>query len=504
MRQLYLLQSLNIVIEDILDVRQKPENSRKPPKGPSDIVEVLDTKSSLDDHVDLLNTEPIVLAHDVNFWFFSRPELIPDERGRALPARTDRHISATVFDAVHFGVKTVAVWDYTFRLVNLLHESPRNSTRVLVLYELSTVCRMEYSRAQATFRRAVSVGLGGSRWIQRMSTTKKDGSVRTSVKQNIDVLLRTDPQLYYMLQLCQDRTTHTQAALWIQKLEDLHRAHPLEKDKLAQHELDTLSDLAVAVTFIQSLSSLVKLPSMGQKRQGQGFGAECSLLADRISQLRAGIDLGDFAIPIDNLLQPGRAASALTKLSEYFIEKLGADINSLYKDLVKPHVAKMQQQQIRDSQTDYVTPYIPISPETSTEQKKDKRKTATGPPIEVPSLESTDTVGTSSEHLVAKPDAFEVKYDTFAVFSLLLSRPSATRGSISWHAFTSAMADLGFSIIPKFGSIYTFVPPHSVAVQKRLTLHRPRQSNLEQFHLLSYSRRLKTVYGWGSSTFVRL
>jgi hypothetical protein len=64
------------------------------------------------------------------------------------------------------------------------------------------------------------------------------------------------------------------------------------------------------------------------------------------------------------------------------------------------------------------------------------------------------------------------------------------------------MADLGFSVIPKFGSIYTFSPPENVTVQRDLTLHRPHQSCIEGWRLLVVSRRLKRVYGWDETTFI--
>jgi hypothetical protein len=64
------------------------------------------------------------------------------------------------------------------------------------------------------------------------------------------------------------------------------------------------------------------------------------------------------------------------------------------------------------------------------------------------------------------------------------------------------MIDLGFSIDPKVGSIYTFVPPERMSVRRDITLHRPHQARIEDRLLLIYSRRLKKAYGWDSSTFV--
>ncbi|KAK3938103.1 hypothetical protein QBC46DRAFT_451435 [Diplogelasinospora grovesii] len=74
-----------------------------------------------------------------------------------------------------------------------------------------------------------------------------------------------------------------------------------------------------------------------------------------------------------------------------------------------------------------------------------------------------------------------------------------SRGSVSWAAFEAALVDLGFSVLPKFGSIYTFLPPDTMAV-KSFTVHRPHKSRIEGYMILVFARRLKRVYGWGEQT----
>jgi hypothetical protein len=109
---------------------------------------------------------------------------------------------------------------------------------------------------------------------------------------------------------------------------------------------------------------------------------------------------------------------------------------------------------------------------------------------------------TSDEQPAPPQQIFRVKTSTFNVFSSLLSRSYTARRLIGWDAFALAMTDLGFTVNPKAGSIYTFVPSERVAVQRSLTLHRPHQSHIEGWRLLLYSRRLKRVYGWDESTLV--
>ena len=348
MRQNYLLQSLNIIVEDILDststTRSEMKRKRKPadtmtaafaglslhapPKmlGLSALIDsALDQKSSLEEFLNLMSTEPFVLAHQVNLSFFARPELVADEKGRSLPMHTDKYISGAVFDAVHDTVKTAAIWNYITRLLNLLEGSTDKQFRDLVLKELSSICHLEYTRAQTAFKRHVSTGSGGNKWFKRISTIRKDGIIRISLKRNPESLTVENPQLHYMLRLCQDETNWPGSTHWLQKIQDLHRAHPLEKEKIVEREFDALGDLAVIVAFIQSLSSVVPLPSINH-RQGQLFISKFSALGSELEQLKTVIDLGDFCIPIANLRKPEMAVGALTTLNKFLLENTGLEV----------------------------------------------------------------------------------------------------------------------------------------------------------------------------------
>jgi hypothetical protein len=530
MRQNYLLQHLNIIIEDILDTASTTRAQTQRPKKPADVAtaalaqlsfhsipskldlsdlvdSTLDQKSSVADYVNLIFTEPSVLAHEVNFWFFTRPELVHDERGRSLPVHTDRYISGAVFDAVHGTLKAAAVWNYISQLLALLKDSSDKQLRAMVLQELANICHVEYIRAQALLKRSVSAFSGGNKWFRRTSIVRKDGIVRISMKHNPESLTVENPQLHYMLRLCQEETNWSAAAQWLQKLEDLHRAHPMEAEKMSEREFDSLGALAIIVTFIQSLSSVTQLPEVNNKT-GHLFVPRYADIEDELRQLKTGADLSDFAIPINNLLEPGMAKGALTTLDQYFVETLGAKLSLLYQDLIDDSVTDIHRSleehkaKAGEAKRKRLAPIAPETPKSWIQQYKQKEKTR---PAHSSIYEITPQAAifiSSDEQLSTSQEKFEVKASTFAVFSSLLLRSSAARGTVSWDAFAAAMADLGFSIIPKIGSVYTFVPPENMAVQRALTLHRPHQSRIEKLCLLIYSRRLKRVYGWDESTFI--
>jgi hypothetical protein len=528
MRQINLLQLLNIIVEDILNTSstrtqtQQPTKSvsdaaaalaklsvHSPPKSLnlSDIIELsMDRKAALEDYIQLISLEPTVLAHEVNLCFFTRPELIPDEKGRTLPVHTDKYISGAVFDAVHGAVKTATMWNYITRLVLLLKDTTDNQFRAIVLKELSNTLHLEYLRAQTRFKQSVAVGMGGTKWFKRMSTVQKGQAPRVSLKRNPEILITQDPQLHYILRLCQDETNWSGATQWLQKLEGLHRAHPLEQDKLSEHEFETLGDLAIIITFIQSLSSIEQMPVANHKKS-QPFVGGYAALGNEVTQLKEGLDLGNFVIPIDNLLEPGMAEGALTTLDRYINEKTGTKLGFLYQDLVEDCVTNLHQQQEKQkaktgaAKAEYITPTAPETPESQVQQRREKEKTRPASSLVYEITPNTDPEPSEIEQSAGSKQTFDVKAATAEVFSSLLSHSSTARAPVKWDAFTAAMTDLGFSLIPKYGSVYTFCPPTSMEVQKSLTLHRPHGQNIERWRLLMCARRLRRVYGWDESTF---
>jgi len=330
LRQQYLLQILNVIIEDILEEGSKTRNQKEPPKSddPTSLADAVsslsvapkptkvplsdlaaiasDQRAAHEEYLGLLSSHPVVLAHDVNFTFFSRPELVPDEKGRILPAHTDKYISGAVLDSLHNAVRTAAIWNYLGRLLELLASGPDKVFRPIILQEVSNACHLEYNRAQAAFKRQVQTGTGG-KWFKRVSNVSdKAGNALVTMKGNPEELTRSDPQLHYMLRLCHLDTTPPKAVSWIKKLSDLHEAHPSECEKLVEREAQVLFDLVVIIGFIHDLSPAISMPGFSRKK-GQMFVSRTQDLNTELNLLKNDVDLLDYAAPIDNLLEPGMA-----------------------------------------------------------------------------------------------------------------------------------------------------------------------------------------------------
>lgn len=362
-----LLQSLNIIIEDILEQGSKTRTRKERPKKPEEVVDAAFSKltirsapaklalpgllagareqqESLQEYLALFSTEPVVLSHAVNIWVFSRPELVPDERGRQLPVHTDKYTSASVLEAVHSSLQGVAIWTYLVRLLELLQNSnPDKAYRALILQEISNICQLEFNRTQSLFKRHVQTGTG-SKWFKRISNAYDNaGNARVNLKGNPEDLTRTEPQLHYMLRVCQPKLTAPNAANWAKKLGELHRAHPEERENLQEREADSLGDLAIIIGFIQDLAPVIAMPSFSNNK-GQAFISRFQALEKELSDLKNLIDLRDFVVPIDNLLEPGVAEGALKALDEFTIEKAGTKMGSLYDDIIEDSLSDLESQ----------------------------------------------------------------------------------------------------------------------------------------------------------------
>jgi hypothetical protein len=526
-RQLYLLQALNIMIEDVLDQgsetrdRSQLAKNSKPATTPlsNSVTKQVklnsqelsgiasDQKSSLQEYLSLLRTEPTVLCAGVNVEFFSRPELVPDEKGRSLPVHTDKYVGPAVFETIHHAVQGVAIWESITGLLDLLEkpsaDKPYKST---VLQELSNMCHFEYARTQALFRRQVSTKTG-SKWFKRLSNVYDRGAnAKVSMKGKPEEFTRSDPQLHYLLRLCQPETTITQAVEWMQKLTDLYNAHPLERERLYERESRTLYNMATTIAFFQDLSAVYSLPSLSRKK-GTLLVVGLQEVDAALGQIKKEVDLRDFAAPIDNLLEPGVSQKALEALERFVIEKTGTKIGSLYQDKlekafqdIEEQYQKAKEKSNKDTKADFL-PIDTTSMDTKDriETQKHKKKTR---PEQSSVYEITMTTESSEENEAVKPpQPVKVSSSTAQVFSILFDK-AQSRGSVSWTSFEAAMSELGFSVLPRFGSVYTFRPSEDMDIKKPINIHRPHQSQIEGYMTLILARRLSRAYGWSENSFV--
>ncbi|KAK5687680.1 hypothetical protein LTS10_001820 [Elasticomyces elasticus] len=498
----------NHLIEEILnlgsDSRARGTSGRKATKETADAFAKLTIapkplKASISD---LLRSEPVVLDHAVNMMNWSRPELVPDDLGRVLPLFADKYLSIAFFEVMSSAVKIISTWDYIARLIRMLDGLDDKVKRPLIMQELSNTCHLEYRRAQAEFRRQVSSTFRAASNCFRRITT--DETSRVAIKGQPSNFTLSDPQLHYILRLCHPDTSHTSAAQWIQKLDDHNTRHADDRKRLTDDQALTLGDLAIIVSFMHTVStSLTMVP--GSKKTGLLFTGRTAELDVELARYKAAADFGDHLVPTHNLLEPGVAANALRALDEFVIEHAGTSLGSLYENMLDGCLNDIEKTfshvKSRLEAVDKTT-YVPLpseDPTTATFRAEQRREKAKTRPAEVRVYDITAIAPRQPDVVVVPAPRLKVKGSVAAVFSTIFAKSEA-RGSVSWADFAAAMADMGFSVTPKGGSIYTFHAPESIGARS-ITLHRPHDSEIDGYRLLILSRRLNRTFRWKAETF---
>jgi len=559
LRQTYILQCLNIIIGDILMLGSKTRDTknvnmravvsaaesmsklgikdRTKAELPDIISTASDRSSALEAHLELLRTEPVALEYAINLAFYTRPEIVPDERGRSMPSLQDKFISGAVMDAVHGAVKNVVTWTYIGKILGLYVKENDKALRATIAQELANICNQEHARSRNALKRALATSLG-TKWFKRLNNGSDNGVARLAIKGDPSLLLREDPLLHHLLRLCQPETTAAKAIDWIQQLDRFRQSHPMDWERVVSVAYYALGDLITIVFFAQSLGQAISLPAFSRNK-GQQFVAETSKLETDMNKIKSELDLTEFAAPLDMLLEPGMAEQALEKLDDFVVEKTGAQMGFLYEDLMTECISSLEQIKNGTSKGSQGG-FVPLpntdavsSGEAQIEQRREKVKTRP-PQSSALDITSTRLSETSAEDAASHPEVvgaprISVKSTTVKTFATIFAKYEK-RSPITWTAFEAAMADVGFSVIPREGSIYTFeMAPDSVmddhkAKSKQeaessedgeknkssgrggrghssITIHRPHQSIVEGYDLLHLAGHLRRRFGWHADTF---
>lgn len=197
----------------------------------------------------------------------------------------------------------------------------------------------------------------------------------------------------------------------------------------------------------------------------------------------------------------------LLALTGFFIDKTGSDIETLYRklndDCISAFLDQYQQKkkQATKSDPEAKLPHEPLSPFEWNVQVGKRSGKAKTRPVHSSVTDVQPEPAKPAEPVTAEPvPVFKVKASTLKLFSALFSKVKSSR-SITWAAFEAAMVDVGFSVIPKFGSVFTFLPPQEVKPNRAFTIHRPHLSEIEGYKLLYFANRLKRAYGWDTESF---
>ncbi|KAL7914656.1 hypothetical protein GGI35DRAFT_488720 [Trichoderma velutinum] len=450
-------------------------------------------KDYLEEYLTILRGEPSVLVYNANSWLLSRPELVTDDKGRRLPLEADKHISCAIFEVIRGWIQKFAIWSYIYNILEILNNADTNPDyKRVILQELSNICHFEYSRAQAHFVRHVQTGIGARCFKRVANAYDEAGNPRVVMKVKPEELTGGNSHLQYMLRLCQSQTHASQAVQWIDKLDDLYKSHPSDWKPLQEREMDALAELILVVAFIQELSIVLSIPSLSRKT-GQTFLVGSRELNSGLNDIQKEIDLQEFSVPVNKLLEPGMASKALAQLDVLVVRNTGAKMDFYYHYVVQECSAyhRTQSRKTKDA-SEIEQNKFPFTTAYSIAENVDLKNYE-----ENTSLHQALT--SANEQAVNAPDESQLQqvYESQMskkVFSTLFGEPKAG-ASISWAAFESTMVAMGFSIINGYCSFYTFFPAENMAVKTAFTVSKPSNSKIEGHLIPILARRLKKAYG---------
>ncbi|KXH37265.1 hypothetical protein CNYM01_01278 [Colletotrichum nymphaeae SA-01] len=402
-------------------------------------------------YLSMLATEEDMFAEDVHRWFFSRPELVADDKGRALPLQADKHSSGAVLDAAHNAVKNVIVWSWIESQIADLdyavteardqnqHEHYDKFYQSICLQELSNVCNYEYTRTQSLLRRNLSKG---SKLMKRVTNgLDPAGNYALKLRGKPQEFIKSDPQLHILLTLCQPETTAAKA--------------------FSEEVVDSLGR-------------------------------------------------SEFAVPINKLKEQGKTEGALKRLDEFLVAKAGAKMSDLYSVMLTECGSYLGEQH-RDAKAKGKMDWTPLpidAPKTREEvielrrtSAKDNAKDPTEPTKLYDIIHSNKWAAELDEtgFYLSPPGSIHVDSPAFETFTKLFGN-SKPRKRIIWEDLEYSLERIGFSSRSIYGICTYFIADKDIA-ELPLTIKHPYKSEVSGRKSVILARRLLKAHEWNASAY---
>lgn len=562
-RQSYMIKTLGTLVQDILNFgaeldeaklnssltpREKAQAALSLSACATDIADVYSEEACVQDLLtaaydrkvffevawNLCRSDPSFLTEAVKVWHASRPELVPDEKGRRLRLATDdnRYILRSIFEVLHDAVMGTAVWDILCVLVSNFLDSQNGHTQSIVAQEIANICKYESDRIRAHLKRAAQVGIG-QKFFKRLSNVFDNATPRISLKTIPSRLARDDLQLHAILSMCQfDQATNGQSMRHIDALHDLYRRQPLEEHRLKQSEFDTLGQVSMTSSIIMSISTALRLPAHSPKK-GLLYVSKLKEVTTRLDALKAHITFGRDLASVDDLQAPNLVREIFSRFDKVCKVHAGGGMIHLYQQLNREYLQDLESevQMAWERETKSHNPgrlnriskqntEVEAPAQQKTNGRVEKTKTSMtlsekkleNAPCTVPALNdnATETMSISSDTTEILPEIFRVSPSALRVFRTLFpeydcnctSQSRAIPDSIEWVDFGAAMVEIGFEIIPSVGLLYSFKRgENSVKPAEFFTLSRPYRESIKGNSLIHLAARLEKLYGWGRDSF---
>lgn len=463
----------------------------------------MDHKASLEEHLELLTTEPAAFAHRVNDCYLSRAELLPEEKGRMLPAAPDKYLIWAIFDAVHHAVRSAAIWFYIHWLLHqLFSKTDHYGLRLVLQQELANVCHLEYTLSQSAFRAHVQTASGLKSFHRRSAPLDKSGRPTTVLKTKPQALLPSNPHLHHLLRLCEPSTTPAKALEHIKVLTSIHATDPPVAHQPLRPRVPGPHPPRVH-HHLPRHPPHRRPPPPGLPHNQPNVHLPHLLPRHRTQHIRPPrlhplpLYLPHHLPPLPHLphyppLLPPNAPQTLHTLTT---TTTGTALGFLYQDLLDEATYYL-------SQLYHHWPHPPPPPVPSSEivewrQKRTARRNRatsrfpSAPPVtpdadDAPAAED----GAEGEPIEASAAAGETMATLFG----------KTGGGLTWTAFCAAVEELGFTKEDKVGAVVEFYPPPGLVEEGKggVVVLRPRDGGeMEEWTVKGVGRRLREGFGLG-------
>lgn len=502
-RQISILSSLNALVDGILDAgkgRKAAEmikaldklvigqsEAQPSPSAPSAMA--MDHEASLEEHLERLTTEPAVFAHSVNDCYISRPELLPDEKGRMLPATADKYPSWAVFDAVHHAVRSVAIWSYITRLVDHLTSLPdrrcstrNNDFRLNLVQELAqrlpprihpVPIRLPRPRPNRQRPQVLPPPLHPPRPSRPLHHLPQDQAPITPPLQPPPP--PRPPPL---------RTLHhpPQALAHIQSLTALHAqtSPPSRTTSLSARESSSLTRLTTITTL---LTATLPLPPPSHFTHQTFTTPLTALDIELVSWVRP-----TFTLPPGGGGTPASPA-LLRSLDVLVSDKTGTALGFLYRDLVEDALASL------------VERLPPPRRWPRVQQRRERERTRPAGETEgVFCIQQRPRAAAAAAAADLKGETMRVEVSgaTVETMQTLLGK---TGDGLTWTAFCAAMEETGFTREERVGAaVVEFFSPAGMEEEGKggVVVLRPQDGgDMEEWAVRGVGRRLRERFGFG-------
>ncbi|KXJ89325.1 hypothetical protein Micbo1qcDRAFT_177196 [Microdochium bolleyi] len=446
----------------------------------------------------------------------SRDDLEVDEKPRAI---------FTAFYALSVLSNDAKYWEYIVSLLRMYQRAGNKRVRDAIVHEVKAIAQQQVESAAVGLVAQIA---GGRAW-NVIAVHSRKPTKREMDDVHAQNLSRRDDHLSILLSICRPGIDLEEIIAHLELLGAIHEYEPSWQRTLSFSENNALCKLARHAGFysaaMNALPGAASANIEGTTTWSNVWKEHCATVKKGAwTMAREESVWGDFAIVAPKITLQRLYEGQYGSWDERAVRRRVEIYEKVASGPVLEKSLKHFDALVASYEASPRSPALPLSARASSIAEETSKSPQVSPtPIKIKVKVKTrpkqpSTAHNKKDNRSGKPDKLQgsgfpveasapdqphliVKPQTVATFTAIFAKAQA-RGDVNWTAFTAAMTDLGFSVIPKQGAMYTFAPPaNKMPGTQGFGLHRPHNGVLEGFRLLNLARRLTRRYGWTLQTF---